>query len=185
LDGYIRFLLAVIVVMSHSGASNYLPSPGGGGAVQAFFVISGFYMAATYTKNYAGTLGIGFIASRFTRLYPSYILVFAAMFIVFLISDRLGWNLLNEISFRFFLITSSIWVKASVYSMIGQDFVGQNPATLSLLPIRQAWSISAEMAFYVLTPLLLRFHRYLVPLATAIIIYKFKVLNIDHDISAS
>ena len=44
--GYIRFLLAVIVVMAHANAT-VVPTIGALGAVQVFFVVSGFYMVFT------------------------------------------------------------------------------------------------------------------------------------------
>ena len=70
--GYIRFLLAALVVASHCHASTW--TIGSIGAVDAFFLISGFYMALTYSKNYDGAnRAVSFFASRYLRLYPMYL----------------------------------------------------------------------------------------------------------------
>jgi peptidoglycan/LPS O-acetylase OafA/YrhL len=72
-------LLAVCVLFEHSvpfGPLNYLD---GVPAVEAFFVISGFYMAFVlsekYTRQKFGRSWIGkFYLSRYLRLYPAYAL---------------------------------------------------------------------------------------------------------------
>jgi len=68
--GIIRFLLALAVVGAHSNSHQLLKFVGGEVAVQAFYVISGFYMAMivrTYSTKKK------FWISRYLRLYPAYI----------------------------------------------------------------------------------------------------------------
>lgn len=65
------------VAISHAGGlGGYVPM-NGDAAVQAFYVISGFYMALVFTEKYsaAETPARTFWISRYLRLAPAYILV--------------------------------------------------------------------------------------------------------------
>jgi peptidoglycan/LPS O-acetylase OafA/YrhL len=73
--GYLRFLLAAIVVISHSGGEIFgFKMMSGGVCVELFFIISGFYMQYILEQqNYA--LKINFYISRFLRIFPLFIIV--------------------------------------------------------------------------------------------------------------
>lgn len=84
--GILRFLLALSVLTSHCGpllGTSLLP---GGMAVEAFFMISGFYMALILGGKYATNDRAGmllFYQNRALRLYPTYLLVMLAGWAVF------------------------------------------------------------------------------------------------------
>ena len=72
--GILRILLAISVVLSHSSSIFRVSFVGGPLAVQAFFIISGFYMSLILNEKYIGVNNSYklFISNRFLRLYPMY-----------------------------------------------------------------------------------------------------------------
>jgi peptidoglycan/LPS O-acetylase OafA/YrhL len=84
--GYIRLLLALVVVCAHLPAPSYygaaldatLFSVGPIAAVNLFFIISGFYMAMVYNR-YPNALA--FWTSRALRLYPVYWLTIFGLYV--------------------------------------------------------------------------------------------------------
>lgn len=60
--GLIRILLAISVIASHSDALFGFNFVGGGLAVQAFFMISGFYMALILSGKYNASANWGGIS---------------------------------------------------------------------------------------------------------------------------
>src|ERR1700681_3104577 len=73
--GWMRFLLAMAVVVEHINAV-FGTMPGllpGTLAVQVFFAISGFYMSLILTGKYRDSKTFYF--NRFLRLYPAYFVV--------------------------------------------------------------------------------------------------------------
>lgn len=166
--GYVRFLLAAIVVGYHLHIYLIHETIGGLAAVEAFFIISGFYMAAAYEKHYAGR-PIAFLTSRFLRLYPFYIFTVAATALLY------AFNGSNESEILTFFTSKSAPVFSN-FSMIGLDFAAINDS-LDLIA-RQAWSISAEMAFYALLPVLILLSRkWLIALAVAAFVVKLSILH--------
>ena len=148
--GYIRFLLAVIVVAAHCGVNNW--SIGASAAVQAFFLISGFYMAATYSTNYNGHYrALTFYVSRYLRLYPLY-LTLVLLTAAFWYCASHQPNINSTHTFDYFIPDAKPKPDFEVWSLLFQDIA--IPFNNAFLPVRQAWSVSAELAFYVLVPLL-------------------------------
>src|SRR5947209_1529056 len=77
--GVLRILLAVCVFCGHSRAIGDLPWLPSGLAVEAFFVISGFYMqlvlSTRYTKEKLGKAWkFQFYKARYFRLLPIYLI---------------------------------------------------------------------------------------------------------------
>ena len=71
--GVLRVMLALFVVIDHSGAFPGLQLPGAVFAVKIFFVISGFYMTMILNKKYTGSGSYSlFITNRFLRIFPIY-----------------------------------------------------------------------------------------------------------------
>src|SRR5262245_35618606 len=86
-------LLALCVLLTHSAFTG-LPHLPGSIAVEAFFVVSVFYMALVLTEKYTpARLGrswvMHFYLSRYLRLYPSYILSVLAILSLTIISQAL------------------------------------------------------------------------------------------------
>ncbi len=89
--GTIRLLLAVAVLLiMHSTPLFGIPMIGGAGAVQGFYVISGFYMALVLNEKYpVGARGYReFITQRFLRLMPGYWVCLIAMIVL----GMTGWG---------------------------------------------------------------------------------------------
>jgi len=82
--GIIRLLLALSVVLSHSYSFFRINILGGELAVQAFFIISGFYMSLILNEKYIAKNGSYnlFISNRFMRIFPIYlcVLLLSALF---------------------------------------------------------------------------------------------------------
>ena len=162
--GVIRLLLALSVIGAHSNSHPILKFVGGELAVQAFFVISGFYMTmiiGTYnTKK-------DFWISRYLRLYPIYI-VCALMTLILMKGgksyvenlDKLPFSAVIFLSFTnitmFFQdITMFLGVHNDSISFV-KNFAKSSPPLYTFLLIPQGWSLGLELSFYFLAPFLLR-----------------------------
>ena len=94
--GAIRILLAIIVLLNHSGF--LLNVFDAGLAVETFFIVSGFYMALILNEKYIGKNNSYklFISNRFLKLYPIYwvVLVLSLMFELSYLAIKGGGGLL-------------------------------------------------------------------------------------------
>ena len=173
--GLLRLYLALSVLVAHTGPLLGTNLAGGPPAVQAFFTISGFYMALVLHEKYptgrAGTLA--FWLNRLLRLAPLYVLVLAVTAIV-------AWQTREHSPFFLTLGRLSPAWQALVWAVnvtgVGLDgllFVAVDPASdgLRLSPrldayaplsptnlqlVGQGWTLSLEMYFYLLAPWLVR-----------------------------
>lgn len=148
--GWMRFLLAALVVAHHCEIFRVKNTIGGLAAVEAFFFISGFYMAAAYPKYRGRFPAWSFWVSRYLRLYPLYlfVLVFTWMFWLTGASTNIT-ELMNA-----FQANEAPWL-ANI-SLLGQDIISISETSHLMLPVRQSWSISAELVFYACVPFLLK-----------------------------
>lgn len=121
--GAVRLLLAVIVVVSHLSSLNL-----GGPAVMIFFMISGFWVARAWQEWAGGPLG--FMASRFLRIYPLFLIVALANAVLLAV---MGGNLPEQLGAALLL-------------------PGLASRQETLLPV--AWSLDIELQFYLALPLL-------------------------------
>jgi peptidoglycan/LPS O-acetylase OafA/YrhL len=181
--GIIRLLLALSVVFAHSTPFFGYSFVGGEIAVKAFYIISGFYMSLILNEKYIGKNGSYklFITNRFIRLYPVYWIVLL-MTIVFSVFCNFYTNGANPVKLKSYLeyghsinIGSYIFLIFTNISMFFQDammFMGIDPSTgglyftenfrnsvptlYSFLFVHQAWTISIELTFYLLAPVILR-----------------------------
>ncbi len=178
--GFLRFFLAFCVVNVHAGllGVNLFPSDA---AVQAFYVISGFYMAMVLNEKYnrVGTTYSDFILSRFFRIFPAYLLVsfltiLVGVIAVFFFGIQIPpFSHGNEL-FKKFGITSLIAFIFPQIFLIGldaihfftldglgdlvftKDFSEESPQLWRSLVVPQAWSLSVELYFYLLAPFIVR-----------------------------
>ncbi len=146
----LRFFLALWVIVNHLvGKGNIyepiaasLPGPlqalirGGYQAVPTFFVLSGFVLARTYAGTDWNPLsGWKYLVGRFARVYPVYLLslLIVLPFIVKSKEQPKGWLVTMHLT-----LTQGWWV--------GHYKAGWNTP---------AWSLSCEMFFYLIFPLLI------------------------------
>ncbi|MEN9353137.1 MAG: hypothetical protein RL318_462 [Fibrobacterota bacterium] len=178
--GLIRFLLALSVLLEHAGPANGFVMVGGELAVQAFYVISGFYMAMILQDRYAGRLR-QFYRNRFLRLFPMYWTILGITIglsaLLWLSSGGtragllgawlthggdlgVGPLLLLGFSIPFlFLQDAVLFMAAQVGTGALLPVADFRAAALPLhpfLPIAPSWSLSLELCFYLLCPWIAR-----------------------------
>jgi peptidoglycan/LPS O-acetylase OafA/YrhL len=176
--GLLRFLLAVSVLALHSNTIFGLTFVGGEVAVQAFYMISGFYMALVLDGKYNATNWSGyklFITNRLLKLYPIYWLTLLSVISLGVLSYII---IKSTYIFDYYVINNKlltpinwIYITFSNIFILGQDvlfFIGYNesgyffqsaykeaPTSLHrFLFIKQAWTISLEIYFYLMVPFL-------------------------------
>jgi peptidoglycan/LPS O-acetylase OafA/YrhL len=172
--GMVRVALAMAVVLSHLPLASY-KFLSGGLAVQAFFIVSGFYMALVLEGKYKDVSL--FYSNRLLRLFPTYFVMVALTIgavYIFNASATLNPDIVNTI-LQDPLTTIVLAIENIV--MVGQEMlfwfsVDQNGAlvwdTAGPLPnetttvawqglfVPQAWSLSMELMFYAVAPFLAR-----------------------------
>jgi peptidoglycan/LPS O-acetylase OafA/YrhL len=176
--GLLRLLLAIAVIIAHSGPLAGIESVGGDVAVEAFFMISGFYMALVLNGKYQGGSYALFITNRLLRLYPVYwVLVGLTALVSTVCYVRLGLPLkiapYQQVAGH---LGTAGWLglAAANIFILGQDalmFVGvdqqghwfftnqyaqSHPPAHQLMLVHQAWSLSLEIMFYLVAPFLVR-----------------------------
>jgi peptidoglycan/LPS O-acetylase OafA/YrhL len=174
--GMLRVLLAIAVLLGHTGGFGGYMLTGGPVAVQAFFIISGFYMGLVLNERYdRPALNCAFYLSRAIRIYALYFF-FLALYLAVLAAVQIQsgdsplWPYLTD--------TVSLPEKA-LLGLLNVTIVGQD-ATLHLsmhhghlvwnsqpfdqhgrevfrfMAIPMAWSLALELYFYALAPFIAR-----------------------------
>jgi peptidoglycan/LPS O-acetylase OafA/YrhL len=162
--GIIRVLLAAAVVFGHAPiwagydpqVSIVRPLPAYF-AVQAFFVISGFYMELLRKKYAPAPIWI-FYSNRYSRLIFSYWIVLAVTVLLIALMPGVSFPPATFLA-SFKSDSASEWALLifSNLMMLGQDLLAiLFFHTSNDLLIPQAWSLALELWFYLLVPLLWR-----------------------------
>jgi peptidoglycan/LPS O-acetylase OafA/YrhL len=191
--GLIRVLLAMAVLFGHLPILD-VHIIGAALAVQAFFIVSGFYMALVLSGKYSGQASL-FYSNRLLRLMPTYF-VMCGLYAVAL----WGFNASATADPQTFARAFSNPITAIVMAFENIAIVGQellfwftlgphgelvfnssgaapNPPDLLLgwqaLLVPQSWSLSMELMFYALAPFLARLNwRWLAAIAAASIVLR-------------
>ena len=211
--GTLRFLLALAVVIVHTrhlyGFSLYgLTLTGGVVAVQAFYMVSGFYMALILNTKYTGKGAYKlFITNRFLRIYPAYWVVLLLTLAVSAFpsfTHMFGFTLWDYVGSEPSLsLTSIILLNMTNLALLGQDivlflgihpdqslyfttdFTESEPDLYTFLPVPQAWTLSLELMFYGLVPFLAKRKTYvlliLIAASLAIRFYIYFVADLYQD----
>jgi len=175
--GWLRFVLSLMVIDFHyaffSGhiqpwladvfGVEYLAYAGGGNiAVSGFFVISGFVIAWALSQKYTSTWrGIAaFYAGRALRIYPLYLLIFAAYWLALAFiaaSQATPHPSLAEIGRNLMLFPSPPELGANLllfsYGITGffADHNQQGPLFQHFF-IGPAWTLAYDLVFYAVAP---------------------------------
>jgi peptidoglycan/LPS O-acetylase OafA/YrhL len=144
--GYVRFLLATIVLMCHSQNFAHFAVPpftdflDPVAAVCAFFLLSGWVISASVERQING-----FYKRRAERLMPVYLAC--------LCWAQLPWHLFGQ---RFMLPGGTVAVLGPVsnWVVIAHVFFLQNYVGAIENSFYPAWSLSSEVFYYALAPLL-------------------------------
>ncbi len=156
---------------------------GGSLAVQTFYMISGFYMALILNEKYVAQPHAYrlFLTNRILRLLPIYYVVLSlTLLTAILMSLTLGYPELESFkalrdNYDRMAPTTLAFLTFSNLTLIGQDWLSfltidptagtlqfasdfsRAPVNLnSFLLIQPAWTVSLELTFYVVAPLLVR-----------------------------
>lgn len=180
--GLLRFVLAISVVIAHSAPVAGLNLVPGDTAVQAFFIISGFYVSlilnGRYPSSGAGTLL--FYSNRFLRIFPLYWLVlamaaaqsalayaFPATFVGLPTVARIAEFLshLDLMQLLFIATTNLMIVGLDLGNFLRFDvtpmqltahFTDHSPRFYEFVFVPQSWTLSIEIVVYAIAPFLFR-----------------------------
>ncbi|WP_313818619.1 acyltransferase [Cupriavidus sp.] len=179
--GFFRLLLAIAVVVAHSSPLFGLEFTGGVVAVQAFYIVSGFYISLILNEKYGpGLAGTKlFYSNRFLRIYPIYWTILAAS-IALSILELSHPNVHTIGTLRNFThyfddlgFGSKLYLLITNISLIGMDwgfflrldgpqieattsFLSFHPRAFELAFVPQAWTLGIEIAVYLIAPFIFR-----------------------------
>lgn len=143
--GYLRLLLALLVLFSHANGRLGALNPGVT-AVIVFYLISGYVMAGLFQRHYAQASRIGhFYADRALRLLPQY-LFYATLTLAWHLGSGQSTLFLSREPSAVDLLNNLLVVPLNYYMFNGAE-------GYTLIP--PAWSLGAELQFYLLVPLML------------------------------
>lgn len=207
--GLLRVLLALAVIIAHSNPIFSFKLIGGEIAVQTFFILSGFYMSLILDEKYVGKGSyVLFFSNRLLRLYPIYwVVLLSTIFISTMTGLIFGdWLCLSayiqwfeEMSWKALLlqIGTNIFIFGQDFIMFlgmnpgngeiffTSDFHNTNPQFWKFLLVPQAWSLSVELLFYAIAPVVVRRSTLLIVLALAVSLlirgYIYFDLNLTYD----
>ena len=153
--GTLRFILALLVMLSHTGLTVGGLNPGVASVV-VFYAISGYVMSALVAKHFSQPgQARYFYIDRLARIYPQYLFYAAAAAVWF-------FTIGHATPFLQHSPTATDWVNNLL--IVPLNFFMFNAADqFSLVP--PAWSLGAEVLFYALAPWLWRYWRFAMLLA--------------------
>jgi peptidoglycan/LPS O-acetylase OafA/YrhL len=153
--GTLRLVLALAVLLSHAGVRVGYLNPGGS-AVIGFYLISGYVMAGLVHRHYdAPALVHRFYLDRVLRLFPQY-LVYAGLTLAWFAFTGTRTEFLRAAPGWSDIANNLLVVPLNFYMYTGVD-------AFTLIP--PAWSLGAELQFYLLAPFMLLWPRVGVALA--------------------
>jgi peptidoglycan/LPS O-acetylase OafA/YrhL len=145
--GTFRLILALLVALSHAGVAIAGFNPGVV-AVVCFYLISGYVMTGLLRDHYPDVRRIPhFYLDRALRLFPQYLVV-AGLTLAWFVATGKHTAFLQHDLHRWDLFANLTVVPLNYFMFIGTD-------QFTLIP--PAWSLGAEIQFYLLIPLLLLF----------------------------
>jgi peptidoglycan/LPS O-acetylase OafA/YrhL len=192
--GTLRLLLAIsVLLIYHSSPIAGIRMISGPGPLQAFYAISGFYMALVLNEKYAtGQAGYReFITQRVLRLMPTYwVCLIASLVIAATLGTVLPAFVYSPLEYwrrcaGLLPLYQKLYLAISQIALIGQDwlmFMAVDPArglyftaspNAAPIPARHfqfvmpAWSLGVELTFYLIAPFLVRRRWWIIALVAA------------------
>ena len=139
-----RLFLAALVALSHDGLRLAGLHPGVM-AVVGFYLISGYVMTGLIRRHYARPAAVGgFYMDRFLRLFPAYWFV-AGLTALWWFLTGAQTNYLRMAPDNLDWLANLTVIPLNFYMVNGSD-------AFTLIP--PAWSLGAELQFYLLVPLI-------------------------------
>lgn len=155
--GILRLVLALLVVLSHADLRIAQLNPGVT-AVVGFYLISGYVMAGLVHRHYSRPARVPwFYLDRVMRLAPQYLL-YAGLTLAWFLWARETNTFLRHLPSAGDLLNNLLVVPLNFYMFNGSD-------SFTLIP--PAWSLGAELQFYLLAPFMLLWPRVGFALAAA------------------
>jgi peptidoglycan/LPS O-acetylase OafA/YrhL len=148
--GTLRLILALLVLLSHAGVRVHQLNPGVT-AVIGFYLISGYVMAGLVHRHYDRVERVPFFyVDRVLRLFPQYLL-YAGLTLAWYLATGTATQFLQHAPSARDLLFNLLVVPLNFYMYNGSD-------AFTLIP--PAWSLGAELQFYLLVPFMLIFPRF-------------------------
>jgi peptidoglycan/LPS O-acetylase OafA/YrhL len=186
--GFIRLLLAISVVLTHISPFFGFEQLNGETAVQAFFVISGFYMTLILREKYIGKNGsyFSYLSNRLLRIYPTYWVVLLATIVLSFILFQFGLHSAYD-SYNTFYQEHSTHHSQFLYASPGNiikdftivgrtDYAVLNDAVKNMT-VPQAWTLVLELLFYLIAPFIVRKTTLIIPFLFASICLRYFVFH--------
>lgn len=155
--GVMRLALALAVLLSHAGLRVQGLNPGVT-AVIGFYLISGYVMTGLIQRHFATPTHIpAFYVDRLLRIMPQYLVYAGATLVWFLVTGTHTAFLARSLGVADLLNNLAV-VPLNFYMFTGAD-------QFTLIP--PAWSLGAELQFYLLAPCMVLWPRLGLVLAVA------------------
>ena len=174
--GYLRFILAIFVLISHLNVRFFSLNPGVI-AVTIFYLLAGFVVSHLYNDIFSNKKNklLQFYTDRIVRIFTLYIIV-ATITIIFLLITHYG-----NPHFTLIKLLYNYTIIPLNYYMYIDSTILTNPKWQLIPP---AWSLGTELLAYLLLPLALISKRFFyisfIITLTIYIIANMKLLNSDY-----
>ncbi len=198
--GSLRFILALSVVLVHTGGIERYNIAGGTVAVQIFYIISGFLMATILSGKYDPRRDILiFFQNRALRIYSVYwVCLIGAVILNTLLFDigKSPWLNVVTRDWPFLSLSDKAALLFSTIFVFGLDSLNflqltnhglvysghvLNSNVWRLHPIPPAWTLSLELCFYVTIPFLIRLRTsMLAAIAGLSLLARFAIYNVGY-----
>ncbi|CAN2213858.1 COG1835 Predicted acyltransferases [Candidatus Nanopelagicaceae bacterium] len=168
--GFCRFLLALSVLLVHLEVPVAFSGFGGANSVEAFYFVSGFLIASILRNDYQSWKN--FYINRILRIFPMYWIVLLCTFLfAFLFSNGSNFLTKNEapsfevvqyafiVLLNLFILGADVLVFLNFEALGNVNFVGFKNSQVTgteYLLISPIWSVSLELTFYLIAPLLMK-----------------------------